>query len=318
MRIKLKLPSGQAEVITLGDTVLLASLLELIRTHDASLTGPMQIKVGFPPKNIDLSNREAPLFSLGVRSGDQLTIICDPVSSNSSQVTASVAPTIEPEKGRIEDSSRIPEVPCGDGNVVVLRVMEDDNSCLFRAIGYALLRDLDTMHELRSIVASAIEADPVEYSDAVLGRKRDEYCEWIQRTNSWGGAIEISILALHFGITIRSLDVATGRIDSFNEGQPTFVLVVYSGIHYDAIALAPEGVEGVTEFDQTVFENDEMAFMVMEAAESLGKILKERRYYTDTASFSIQCSDCGAVLTGERGAEKHSESTGHVRFQETA
>ena len=48
---------------------------------------------------------------------------------------------------------------------------------------------------MREIIANAVAADPENYSEAVLGRSNQEYCEWIQKSNSWGGAIELSILS---------------------------------------------------------------------------------------------------------------------------
>lgn len=64
---------------------------------------------------------------------------------------------------------------------VVLRVMPDDNSCLFRAFGLAVVPTDDlTMPELRSLVASAIQDDPLTYSEVVLEKKPDDYCRWIQ------------------------------------------------------------------------------------------------------------------------------------------
>lgn len=38
-------------------------------------------------------------------------------------------------------------------------------------------------------VATAIEQDPIMYSDATLGQERTKYIDWIQKTSSWGGAI---------------------------------------------------------------------------------------------------------------------------------
>ncbi|GAB5591593.1 hypothetical protein Unana1_06493 [Umbelopsis nana] len=67
--------------------------------------------------------------------------------------------------------------------------MKDDNSCLFRSIGYVLNRDIERTRELREVVAASIQSDPINYSDAILGRPVDQYVEWILKPNSWGGAI---------------------------------------------------------------------------------------------------------------------------------
>jgi ubiquitin thioesterase OTU1 len=87
--------------------------------------------------------------------------------------------------------------------------MPDDNSCLFRAFGTAVLPTGDdlSMPELRSLVASAIQGEPEVYTKVVLEQTPDEYCRWIQTPDAWGGAIEMGILAKHFEIEICSIDV---------------------------------------------------------------------------------------------------------------
>ena len=63
-------------------------------------------------------------------------------------------------------------------------------------------------------------------------RPPSDYISTILSSNSWGGAIELSIFARHYETEIWSIDVKTGRIDRFGEGSGflNFTLVVYSGI----------------------------------------------------------------------------------------
>lgn len=63
------------------------------------------------------------------------------------------------------------------------------------------------MHELRALIASYIKADPVKYTKVVLEKDPDKYCQWIQKEESWGGAIEMDILAKHYNVEICSIDV---------------------------------------------------------------------------------------------------------------
>lgn len=104
---------------------------------------------------------------------------------------------------------------------------------------------------------------------------REQYIDTILRPSTWGGAIELGILATYFKTEIASIDVETGRIDRFapppqrSSGNRCSVvsicsreqaltvtlgrcLVVYSGIHYDAATLAP-AENTPLEWDQTVF-----------------------------------------------------------------
>lgn len=195
--------------------------------------------------------------------------------------------------------------------------MEDDNSCLFRAVGYTILKNLDSMFSLRDVVREAILNDEETYSDAILDKPRSVYMSWIMQESSWGGAIELEILAKNFGITICSLDVANVRTDMFNPGQDRFVCVIYSGIHYDAVALCADQFEsGRPEDDETIFEGDMKGMLVLESLRELGTLLKQQRYYTDTAKFTLKCNTCGASLSGEKEATKHAMATGHTDFGE--
>lgn len=84
-----------------------------------------------------------------------------------------------------------------------------------------------------------------------------QYIATISKPTSWGGAIELSILATHYSAEIASVDVETGRIDRFAPGEfgsPSGMraILVYSGIHYDAATLAPM-VDAPPEWHQTMF-----------------------------------------------------------------
>jgi ubiquitin thioesterase OTU1 len=93
--------------------------------------------------------------------------------------------------------------------VQVLRVMPDDNSCLFRAFSTAVVPtgDDNGMPEIRALIAGYIQKDPEKYTKIVLEQPPDDYCRWIQTEDAWGGFIEMDILAKHFDIQICSIDV---------------------------------------------------------------------------------------------------------------
>lgn len=208
-----------------------------------------------------------------------------------------------------------PEIPVPAlGGTVVLRIMPDDNSCLFRAVASAAFSDMDTMTELRAIVAHTIQANPDTYSKAILDNKEpDDYCRWIQTEDAWGGQIELDILSRQCDMEICSIDVQTLRVDRYNESAPRRCFVVYSGIHYDTIALQPFGAtpdEDIKQFSESL-----KAVMLHHAVE-LCKKLQAKHYYTDTANFKIKCNDCGAICTGEAGATAHAKLSGHYNFGE--
>ena len=225
-------------------------------------------------------------------------------------------PLLLNRKGNPDIMNDAPEIILPEqGGTLVLRVMPDDNSCLFRAISNAIMPGLDAMNELRSVIAQTIQANPSTYSKVVLDNKDpDVYCTWIQGEDAWGGQIELDILSKHFDLEICSIDVQTLRVDRYNEGRPTRCIVVYSGIHYDTIALSPFDLP--PEEDRKIFRSADP--LILEEAVVLCQKLQQKHYFTDTAGFKITCNDCGAVCIGEAGATEHCSKTGHYSFGEAA
>ena len=90
-----------------------------------------------------------------------------------------------------------------------------------------------------------------------------KYVDTITKPNSWGGAIELTVLAAHYNTEITSIDVESGRIDHYTPpshdsgiiptSTKTRCILIYSGIHYDAVSLAPSA-DAPGEWHQTIFE----------------------------------------------------------------
>ncbi|KAL2816843.1 OTU-domain-containing protein [Aspergillus cavernicola] len=317
MRLRIRGPSGQftvaiAEDATVGD----------LRNQIVDKTGltSYDVKYGYPVKalSLDQFDPQHSVTELGVElNGEQLIITArDGVTQTEEQpIVRPPSPKLslsrKPNKSLADDP---PEVASEEhGGIFVLRVMADDNSCLFRAISTALMGGEDTMTELRSMVAENIQKHTDEYPEVVLEMKPDDYCHWIQDENSWGGAIELNILSKELNCEICSIDVQTLRIDRFNEGQPQRCILVYSGIHYDTIALAPFS-GAPPNHDAKVFDAEDPA--VLEKSLALCKLLQQKHYYTDTAGFQLQCKICSKMVIGQEGARKHAETTGHSEFGE--
>ncbi|CAI7732255.1 unnamed protein product [Closterium sp. NIES-54] len=138
--------------------------------------------------------------------------------------------------------------------VVVRRVMDADNSCLFNAVGYVTERSRDKGAQLRQVIARVVAGDEQRFTEAVLDKPNAAYCQWIARADSWGGGIELAILSDHFAKKIAAFDIQTKRCDVYGQDKPycETIMLIYDGIHYDALALSP--CEGAPEdFDQTIF-----------------------------------------------------------------
>ncbi|KAL6721152.1 ubiquitin-specific protease otu1 [Lecanora helva] len=230
---------------------------------------------------------------------------------------------VSPSSKPASSSMDVPELALpSHSSTMILRIMPDDNSCLFRAFSTAFFGiGIDSMYELRSIIAQHIQSHADEYDAVVLERQPDDYCRWIQTEDAWGGAIELAILSRHFDIELCSIDVQSLRVDHFNQGRPTRCILVYSGIHYDAIALSPsnpphERANAPPELDTKVFDAADPT--ILQGAVELCKILQGKHYYTDTAAFSVKCNLCGKICIGETGATEHAQKTGHQNFGEAA
>jgi len=177
---------------------------------------------------------------------------------------------------------------------------------------------------MRKIVVEGIRKHPETYNEAILGMPPSQYIDTISKPTSWGGAIELSILAAHYSTEIASIDVETGRIDHFAPGEYSATsprmraVLIYSGIHYDAASLSPM-VDAPDEWHQTLFpvqSSDPSSDPILIAAKKLADILRSKKAFTNTATFDLKCEQCGQGLKGEKGARAHAEQTGHVRFGE--
>ena len=330
MRIRARGPGGQSTILLSG-TATVADLKAQI-SEKTSVSNP-DVKYGYPPKPLALDQYPpfTKLDKLDIRlDGEQLVVgekFPDTMSSQAQNPPTQPRPSngtstklLSLSRKPNTSSLEPPELPLPHyASTLLLRIMPDDNSCLFRAFGSAFFGAMDNMTELRSIIAQQIQAKPDVYSAAVLDKEPDDYCRWIQTEDAWGGAIELDILSRHFDIEICSIDVQTLRVDRFNEGKPTRCILVYSGIHYDTIALSPsdppyKSAYAPPEFDTKVFEAHDG--VILETAIELCRVLQSKHYFTDTAKFSVKCHQCGGIFAGEKGALEHAKKTGHWDFGE--
>lgn len=284
MRIRIRCSDGRKTDVEVDDGGTWSDLLTaLLLKLDEPVT---KVLAGFPAQPIPMTTAPATALSaLGIRNGDTLSV------------------ATEPEVVETKDAS-----------TMVIREMPDDNSCLFNAVGYVLLdRSRSSAPALRRLAAQLVLSDPT-YDEAMLGRPPSQYAARMSEPTCWGGAIELSLFARHFGTEIASVDVESGRVDVFGEGcdfgQRVFLL--YSGIHYDALALTSSS--GDADYDQTVFssKDDQVLIQALQVAQ---QARREHRY-TNLARFTLRCEQCAEALVGERQAEAHATSTGHTSFVE--
>eukprot|EP01135_Chromosphaera_perkinsii_P004307 Nk52_evm19s276 gene=Nk52_evmTU19s276 len=262
-----------------------------------------KIKAGYPPALVSPECAETTLANLNFKTGESFVV--EALAGAGSKSNAPVSTT----------KSSAPW-PSESEGVIVRRVIDSDNSCLFNAIGYVLLgKERHQAPQLRRIIADTVDADPITYSDALLGKPNREYQEWILNKQHWGGGIELSILSRYFEKEICALDTQTVRVDRFGEdaNYKERVFVIYDGIHYDAIAVASSSSAPESK-DKTVFSADDQ--LTFSKAVSFLDAANMQHQYTDLAGFQLRCMDCDAKLKGQTQAQQHAQQTGHTNFGE--
>jgi ubiquitin thioesterase OTU1 len=351
MRFRIRGPSG-THTISFDDDATVGDLCAKITELTSLIL--WDLKSGFPPQPLDISGFPASTKLTDTPykfNGEQIIVapgglpgvhFAAPTASHSASMSNAPLSSTQPKTQATSSPSKKPQATSSTskkstpslarkpnsvehdppevriptrGGKLVLRVMPDDNSCLFRSLSTCLLgNDLDGMTELRSIVAAAVQSDPETYNEVVLQKAPDEYCRWIQDESSWGGYVDIKAISEYFQIEVCSIDVQNDIMQRYSEGAALRCIIVYSGIHYDALAFVPDGAGGDADFDQKQFEASDDA--ILEAAREIGRILMQRKYFTDTAKFAIQCGQCGWKGKGENDAQKHAMETNHTDFQE--
>ncbi|XP_025061209.1 ubiquitin thioesterase OTU1, partial [Alligator sinensis] len=258
--------------------------------------------LGSPPRGLALSDGERRLGELGIHSGD--TLIVEEDTTKPMPESPIIAKRSAPNLVR----ETLP--------VLARRVVPADNSCLFTSIYYVVeggVYDPACAPEMRSLIAQIVASDPESYCEAVLGKTNHEYCEWIKREDTWGGAIEVSILSKFYQCEICVVDTQTVRIDRFGEdaGYPKRVLLIYDGIHYDPLErkLPNSDVPPLTIFSTT---DDVVLAQALELADEA----RQKRQFTDVNRFTLRCMVCQKGLTGQAEARDHAKETGHTNFGE--
>ncbi|KAK3689970.1 hypothetical protein B0T22DRAFT_183049 [Podospora appendiculata] len=301
IQMRLRTPDGQAR-LEIDDLATLKDLIQLIENKTALKS--FTLKYGYPLRNLDTSpeaQRTAVVKDLQLRGE---TIVVAPIESPKPTPEPFTPKGIEPDETSLEWPEK--------GGFIILRVMPDDNSCMFTAFGGAIGLE-NPSQILRQQVAEYILEHPDKYNKAILGDEPTTYTARMKRMDTWGGAIELSILSDIYSIEISSIDVKSLRVDRFGEGKDNRVIILYSGIHYDRIAFCMD-LSYPVEVDVTKWQTDDDEVLVK--ARQLAQQLQKVHYYTDTTDFVIKCEICNWIGQGTRDASKHERETKHSQFGE--
>lgn len=218
-----------------GDT--LAVLREKISDLTKLPQTTLQLKVGFPPRLIELADEAVNLDVAGIKNGDILIVDEKPV--NAEEVLAAQAAERLAQDERLAEE--LAHMNSENSGILLKQVVPADNSCLFTSVNFVMTGkvDLESGPFMRQIIASEVHNEPREYNEGILGRPNDEYCAWIMQDDSWGGAIEVSILSKYYGVEFDVVDITNAMIARFGEDQNYGMrgFLLFDGIHYDPLYL---------------------------------------------------------------------------------
>lgn len=198
---------------------------------------------------------------------------------------------------------------------VTRHVVPADNTCLFTAVGFCVDGGrMDRGAHYRTLVADAISSASadLELSEAELGQPPEEYAAYMRGKDVWGGGIELAVLAKLLRTEVCAVEIRSGRAYNFGEGRgyPSRILLVFDGVHYDAL-VRQGGPGGRT---TTVFPIEDEDARV--SALALAAKLQQSRAFVDLAGFTLRCGVCSVGLQGEVEALHHARATGHTNFSE--
>ncbi|XP_064606549.1 ubiquitin thioesterase OTU1-like [Liolophura sinensis] len=292
--------NGLTSASTVG--LLRKKLSELTQIPNTSL----KVLSGYPPKAVDLSDEGRELLGL-ISSGDTLIVEEDKSESPCKTSKAAV---------KNADNMYQKQMNAPQQGILTRKVVPANNSCLFTSINTVTTDgnvDLTASSQMRELIAGIVMSDPVSFSDAFLGRSNKDYCKWIMKDDSWGGAIEVAILSDYYSVEIDVVDTQSARIDRFGEDKNynKRVLILYDGIHYDPLVYEPCDPNRPI---QTIFDitDDKILAQAMEIASEA----KASRQFTDVSSFTLRCLVCQKALKGQEEAQQHAKETSHINFGE--
>jgi len=315
LRFRLRSVSGPPKVITIDKDKTVAELLTVISNQVGIPADKLVIKQAFPrpPKVVNLSNDSQKLVNIkSLPTGTCLIVEKGiPISSKPLAVEPSTSAS-DKKLDQPEESYQLTKPP---NLLMTKRVIPSDNSCLFNSVAYALEnRATDQADEMRELIAGIVLSDPLTWNEAILGMGNGKYVQKIMQPDTWGGSIELSILAANYECEIAAWDVCSKRNNIFGQGcgYEKRIYLLYDGVHYDVMAQNPNGAEGAQENDITIFDpKDDMA--LMQAATICENHFNEKKF-TNVYSYKIQCNICQTKLRGNEEIKVHAEQTGHTDF----
>jgi len=196
LRFRLRLPDSKQVNVTLTRPVSIETLLQAIQPHINVDPAQISLRIAYPPKELDLGSPDTwgrDVGDIGLKTGESLIVgtkekatvsVTNPqpappeatpvqpeptpmlpmqrekkestFDSLFSQETSDwVAPPKERPSGGPSVAEQPPEISV-EGGSIILRVMADDNSCLFNALIYCVGKGGFQARDLRQSISSAM------------------------------------------------------------------------------------------------------------------------------------------------------------------
>lgn len=133
-----------------------------------------------------------------------------------------------------------------------------DNSCLFHAAAYVLRNKSRTDGPvIRRECVEAVLSHPEMFNESTMGMNPHEYAVWLSQKDTWGGAIELEVLSFLYQTELIALDLESSSVQRFgsDKGYSVRSFLVFTGNHYDCIAMNPMYNSSSEKDDQVVFNS---------------------------------------------------------------
>eukprot|EP00457_Paulinella_chromatophora_P005477 gb/GEZN01005494.1/.p1 GENE.gb/GEZN01005494.1/~~gb/GEZN01005494.1/.p1 ORF type:complete len:378 (-),score=101.72 gb/GEZN01005494.1/:530-1663(-) len=348
LKLRVRAPTGQTWNLQLLSTDTILKLKQTIQEKSLMPVARQKLLSGYPPSPL-LGDLSLSLESTNLRTGETLLLqeatepaatsssplsthsssstVCitsssspvapaRPLSSSSSSSSSSPSPSPAMSASAAGAPSKGAEIS-SRGKQILRRVIPDDNSCLFNAVGYVLDRGNTQMSSfLRQVVASVVLLEHAKFEGGLLegGRSPEAYAQYIMDPQKWGGAVELQILADYYNAEIAAADIQSKNLYIYGQGKGYMkrVYLAYSGIHYDALVTSPNPQDDSK--DRTIFLPDDT--QTEQAVRQFARESHEKKMFTNVQRFALRCEDCGQGLVGSGEAAQHAKQTGHRSFSE--
>ncbi|KAK6822467.1 ubiquitin thioesterase OTU1 [Apiospora arundinis] len=324
LTIRFRIPTGLGQV-TLEEKATVSQLFEAIEKETRGKIAT--IKYGWPTASLTLAaDATTTVDSLKLQKERLTIVMAEKSEPEPPQAAPAPAFALPPAAGKGPPNEQDPPtVRLPTGNDLVLRVMADDNSCMYTAM-MPIIRnsaqergiDVSTAGALRQVIGQQILSQPDTYTALVLEKAPSAYVNNLLNPQSWGGSIELNVLSELFDIEICIVSVSSGSVIYQGEGQhERRCVILWSGIHYDRVVetlFSGAADTGDTEFDVCTWDCA-TSDHILKGALEMAAILKENNYAHDSNAAVYSCSQCGWVGQGEKELIKHCKATGHSEIQ---